>query len=153
MGAPTTRSSRTRRLEFVFGVMVPGVILAPMLVLGLLGMVVSGGHAPDESKGVMRILLAMSISGLCALAAIAAAVVMEPERIKQRPALRVAIVVGLLAGIASAGYALWAQRSSVAWSTSASENVGALFLIIPGLLALGGPIVVALRRLPSLLSK
>ena len=148
-------SYRPRKLDLAFGVVIPGLILGPMLLLGLLGMVVTGtsGKVPNESKDVMGILFAMSIAGLLALSAVAAAVVLGPQRIKQRPVLRIAVIVALLAGIGAAGYGLWAQRSSVAWSTSASENMGALWLIVPGLLALGGPIVVALRHLPALVRR
>jgi hypothetical protein len=155
MNAPVEKNSRARKLDLIFGVVVPGIILGPMLLLGLLGMAVTGasGPVPDESKGVMQSLIAMSIAGLFGIAAVAAAVLMGPERIKQRPIFRFSVVLALVAGIAVAAFALWSQRSSVAWSASASENFGALFLIVPGLLALGGPIVVALRRLPSLLAK
>ncbi|HXV12758.1 MAG TPA: hypothetical protein VEC56_01000, partial [Candidatus Krumholzibacteria bacterium] len=104
-----------------------------------------------ESKDVMGILVAMSLAGLLALAAVAAAVFIGPERIKRNAVLRGAVVLGLLAGVAVAGYALWAQRSSIEWSTGA--NAGALFVIVPGLLVLGGPIVVALRYLPALLQR
>lgn len=156
MDSPPTKRpglDRARKLEFVFGVAIPGVILGPMLMLGLLGIVVTGASRPmpDASKDVMGILVAMALGGLFALAAIAAAVLLGPDRIKRRPALRVAVVIALLGGIAAAGFALWAQRSSLAWSTSARENFGALFYIVPGLIALGGPVVVALRYLPTLL--
>jgi hypothetical protein len=153
MPDPSPHPHRVNKLDLAFGVAIPGVILGPMLLLGLLGMVVTGskGDLPNESKDVMGILVAMSLAGLLALAAVAAAVFIGPERIKRNAVLRGAVVLGLLAGVAVAGYALWAQRSSVAWSAGA--NAGALFVIVPGLLALGGPIVVALRYLPALLRR
>ena len=94
-------SYRPRKLDLAFGVVIPGLILGPMLLLGLLGMVVTGtsGKVPNESKDVMGILFAMSIAGLLALSAVAAAVVLGPQRIKQRPVLRIAVIVALLAGM------------------------------------------------------
>lgn len=149
---PATKAHRVNKLELAFGVIVPGIILCPMLLFGLLGMVVTGtrGNVPDESKGVMGILIAMSLAGLVAVTTLAAVVWLGPERIKQNSVLRAAVVLGLLVGIAVAGYALWAQRASVAY---AARDPGSLILIVPGLLALGGPLIVALRRLPSLLSR
>jgi hypothetical protein len=147
--------SRPSKLDVVFGLVIPGMIFGPMLLLGVVGMLVTGagGNVPRESQDVLGILLAMSIAAVVALAALAVAVMLGPARIKQRPLLRGAVVVGLIAGIAVAAYALWAQRSSVTWATSASANAGALVLIVPGLLALGGPMVVALRHLLALVRK
>lgn len=102
---------------------------------------------------MLGILLVMSIAAVLALAVLAVAVVLGPTRIEQRPLLRGAVVVGLILGIVVAADALWAQRSSVVWVTNASANSGALFLIVPGLLALGGPMVVALRHVLTLVFK
>src|SRR5262245_13925651 len=126
-----------------------------MLLFGVLGMLVTAasGKVSRESQEVLDILLAMSFAAVTGLAALAVALTLGPARIKQRPLVRGAVVVGLIVGIVVAAYALWSQRSSVAWSASASTNTPALVLIIPGLLALGGPIVIALRQLPTLLRK
>ncbi len=155
MTPPPAHPHRVNKLDLAFGVLLPGLILGPMLLLGLLGMVVTGtrGDLPNESKDVMGILVAMSLAGLFALATVAAAVFLGPDRVKANAVLRGAVVLGLLVGIAVAGYALWAQRSSVEWSTGDAANAGALFVIVPGLIALGGPIVVALRYLPALLRR
>ena len=68
-----------------------------------------------------------------------------------RRGLRIGIVLALLGGIGVAGYVLWAQRASLAWSLGSPARAGSLWMLLPGLVALAGPIVVALRRLPSLM--
>ncbi len=155
MSTPSPERYRPRKLEIIFGVAIPGMIFAPMLLFGLIGMAVTGAgrNVPKESQDVMGILVAMSMAGLFALSMVALAAFLGPERIKRNAVLRGVVMLGLLAGIVVAGYALWAQRSSVAWSAKGAANASALFVVVPGLLALGGPIVVALRHLPALLRK
>jgi hypothetical protein len=145
----------TRRLELVFGVILPGILFGPILMFALLGMLVtlatSKTPKSDSTLEFMGIVAVMIVSGASALLALAWTVLMDPETIRRRRGLRMGIVAALLGGIGVAGYVLWAQRASLAWSLGRPAREGSFWILLPGLVALAGPIVVALRRLPALM--
>ncbi len=149
------RLDRTRRLELVFGVILPGVLFGPFLCFALVGMLLtvatSKTPVPGSTLQFMGIVAAMIVGGASALLALGSAVLLDPETIQRRRGLRVGIVAALLGGIGVAGYALWAQRSSLAWSLKSPGGAGALWILLPGLVALAGPMVIAFRRLPALM--
>ena len=149
------RLDRTRGLELVFGVILPGILFGPFLCFALLGMLLtvatSKAPVPESTLEFMGIVAAMIVGGVSALFALGSTVLLDPGMLQRRRWLRIGIVIALLGGIGVAGYVLWAQRASLAWSLGSPLRAGSLWILLPGLVALAGPIVVALRRLPALI--
>lgn len=151
---PSESVSKVRKGDLIFGVIVPGILFGPFLMFGLLGgiLTVATSDTPMQKSSLdfIGIVAVMIVAAALALTALGLTVVMGPEKVARKPWLRMGIVVSLLGGIAVAGYVLWAQRSGLQWSLGKSGKTTALWSLIPALVALAGPIVVAARYLPSL---
>ena len=133
------RDAWIRTAEIV--VLLPATtVLAPLAAAGATGMMFA--IAQDTRFGIRAELmllgvLASLLAGVIGLVALWIAMMLRGERRLRRTGLRLALLVGIVAGIADAVFWIWTvghQRGSVP---------GALWIWI---LMLAGPIVVAVRH-------
>ena len=159
-----------QKVELVFGVVLPGLVYGPMMVLGLVSVVLHVlFQSPARPAAVMAfwLMALLCFVGIGALAALGFVILYGPDQINRKPLLRWLVIMAGILGIIAAGCLLWPMKemvdprlfqgvSRVTPETAHGFNGTTLLLIwllILGanLILLCGPVVVALRYLPRLI--
>lgn len=131
-------------VELIIGAVLPTLCLAPLAVVWLVSSCLGGWEF--FRAGLIGTLFA--VVGLLAFAALWIVVLCRPERIKQSPATRWAIVASGVSGVLLGGFFLY---SSIEYITRVGRRAGgdlpAAFRDQWGWLLLIGPMVIGLRYL------
>ena len=135
--------------DLIFGVLLPGLVLGPLMAFGLLGAVFTwtfqGQKLIPSSREVLGVLVLLIVVGSLGLASLATVIKHGPEQVGKNPLLRWTSIVAIGAAVAAAAWALAMQLPSLAWSIQDPKNYIGLLFQIPAVVVLGGPIVVGLK--------
>jgi hypothetical protein len=142
---------RGSRLEWLFGVVLPSVVLGPFIVFGLLGSFITlltrSSRLEAASLEVMGVLVGLALVGALGLLALGTVLRRGSAAIRAQPVLRAFVFVALLALVLGGLYALYAQAPSLVWSFRDPKNRLGLLFQIPAVVLLLGPVLVASRYL------
>ena len=134
--------------DLILGVVVPGVVLVPFLVLGLLGLAVtllSRRPLPPEGRALVPLFVALGAMALVFLAAMTSVLWTGPAQVRRSRWRRVVTAALLAAGVLLTLVAVLAQVPSLIWALGDARQASSLLVLIPGLLVLLGPLLVGTK--------
>ena len=155
MAQPRLRPSAGSWPDLIFGVLLPGLVLGPLMAFGLMGALLTwtwqGDKLIPRSRELLGVLVLLIVVGSLGLVLLATVIKLGPEQVGRKPWLRWTSAVAVGSAVAASAWALAMQLPSLAWSIQDPRNYTGLLFQLPAVLVLGGPIVVGLKYLVLLI--